>query len=281
MNNSLLYFKICIKVNYFVYFSHILLHFQTKYILDSFIELIPLKKGNGADHYIAYQRINQIWLGMDDATVRKAYLGKKFRINLAFFRNTTTTLPLVREYDFAQFRQMPKPSVPRNVASLSAIDLSKLKPIPFILDSSVPECDRQPDNVQDMGDQEQKTEQETPLKADPPEVPQKCSKDKKDEHETQLETDPLHVPETDTQEQETENETPREESPHDVPEKDNQEAQPEHGTEPSQDSAENSPKLVGHIELLSVDEFKKELAEKVMTPKFLVVRLPKYPNLLK
>ena len=85
MNNSLLHFKSCIKVNYFVYFSRILLHFQTKYVLDSFIELIPSKKGYGADHYIAYKRINQIWLCMDDAMVRKAYLGKKFRINLAFF----------------------------------------------------------------------------------------------------------------------------------------------------------------------------------------------------
>ena len=63
--------------------------------------------------------------------------------------------------------------------------------------------------------------------------------------------------------------------------KDNEEAQPEQGTEPLQDSSENSSKLVGHIELHSVDEFKKELEEKVVTPRFLVVCLPKYPNLLK
>ena len=69
-------------------------------MLDSFIELIPSKKGYGADHYIAYKRINQIWLCMDDATVRKAYLGKKFRINLAFFRNTTTTLPTAQGIGF-------------------------------------------------------------------------------------------------------------------------------------------------------------------------------------
>ena len=158
---------------------------------------------------------------MDDATVRKAYLGKKFWINLAFFRNTTTTLPLLREYDFAQFRQMPKPSTPRNVASSSAIDPAKLKPIPFILDSSVPQCNRQPDNVQEMGDQEQKTEHETPLEADPSKVKEKGNKEKEDEHETPLETDPLNVPETDTQAQETEKEKPHEESPHDVPKKDN------------------------------------------------------------
>ena len=52
---------------------------------------------------------------------------------------------------------MPKPCMPRNVASMSGIDPAKLKPIPFILDSSVPECHRQPDNVQEMGDKEQKT----------------------------------------------------------------------------------------------------------------------------
>ena len=143
-------------MNYFVYFSRILLHFQTNYILDSFIELIPSKNGYGADHYTAYKRITQIWLGMDDATVRKAYLGKKFQIYLAFFRNTSATVPLFREYDFAQFRQMPKPRMPRNVASTSGIDPAKLKPIPFILDSSVPEHHRQLDIVQESGDKEQK-----------------------------------------------------------------------------------------------------------------------------
>ena len=70
MNHSLLHFKSYIKGHYFIYFSHILLHFQTKYILDSFIELIPSKKGYGADHYIAYKRITKYgcawtipWLG--------------------------------------------------------------------------------------------------------------------------------------------------------------------------------------------------------------------------
>ena len=114
---------------------------------------------------------------------------------------------------------MLKPCMPRNVASLSAIDPSKLKPIPFILDSSVPECNRQPHNVPDTGDQEPKTEKETPLKADPSDVPEKDNQEKEHEHETPLETDPLHVPETDNQEKETEKETPHEENPHDVPEK--------------------------------------------------------------
>ena len=109
-----------------------------------------------------------MWLCMDDATVKKAYLGKKFWINLAFFRNTSATLPLLREYDFAQFRQMPKPHTSRNVASTSGIDPAKLKPIPFILDSSVPEHHRQPDIVQESGDKEQKTEHETPIEVDHP-----------------------------------------------------------------------------------------------------------------
>ena len=89
------------------------------------------------------------------------------------------------------------------------------------------------------------------------------------------------MPDRETQAQETEKETPREESKDDVPEKNNEEAQPVHESEPSQDSAENSSRIVGHIELQSVDDFKKELEEKVMTPRFLVVRLPRYPNLLK
>ena len=266
-------------MNYFIYFSRIPLHFQTHYILDLFIELIPSKKGYGADHYIAYKRINQMWLCMHDATFRKAYLGKKFRINLAFFQNTSATLPLLREYDFAQFRQMPKPCASRNVASMSGIDPAKLKPIPFILDSSVPEHHRQLHIVQESGDKEQKTEHETPIEVDPPKVPEKDNKE--NEHETPLETDPIHVPERETQAQETEKETPREESKDDVPEKNNEEAQPVHESEPSQDSAENLSRLVGHIELQSVDDFKKELEEKVMTPRFLVVRLPRYPNLLK
>ena len=107
---------------------------------------------------------------------------------------------------------MPKPHMPRNVASTSGIDPAKLKPIPFILDSSVSEHHRQPDNVQESGDKEQKTEHETPIEVDPPEVPEKDNKEKEDQHETPLETDPLHVPETDTQAQETEKKKPQEES---------------------------------------------------------------------
>ena len=160
-----------------------------------------------------------MWLCMDDATVRKAYLGKKFRINLAFFQNTSATVPLLREYDFAQFRQMPKPRMPRNVASTSGIDPAKLKPIPFILNSSVPECHRQPDIVQESSDREQKNEHETPIEVDPPEAPEKDNKEKENEHETPLETDPTHVPDRETQAQETEKETPQEESKDDVPEK--------------------------------------------------------------
>ena len=229
---------------------------------------------------------------LDDSRVRKAYLGKKFRINLAFFRNIATTLPLLRDYDFTQFKQMPKPHAPRNVASASAIDPSKLKPIPFILDSSVPECkypenvkgtqfETQPHNVPDTGDQEQRAEQETPLETDPPDVPEKDNQEPEHEQETPLETDPSDVPETSNQEPETEKETPLEAHTHDVPENDNQEPQPEQGTQPSQDTSENSSKLVGHIEFQSVAEFKQELSEKVMTPRFLVVCLQKYPNLLK
>ena len=101
------------------------------------------------------------------------------------------------------------------------------------------------------------------------------------EHETLLETDPTHVPKRETQSQETDKETPQEESQDDVPNKNNEEAQPVCESEPSQDSTENSSRLVGHIELQSVDDFKKELEEKVVTPRFLVVHLPRYSNLLK
>ena len=105
------------------------------------------------------------------------------------------------------------------MASTSGIDPAKLKPIPFILDSSVPECHRQPDIVQESGDKEQKNEHETPIEVDPPKAPEKDNKEKEDEHETPLETDPTHVPDRETQAQEIEKETPREESKDDVPEK--------------------------------------------------------------
>ena len=176
---------------------------------------------------------------------------------------------------------MPKPCMPRNVASTSGIDPAKLKPIPFILDSSVPEYHRQLDIVQESGDKEQKNEHETPIEVDPPKAPEKENKEKEDEHEIPLETDHTHVPDIETQAQETEKETPREESKDDVPKKNNEEAQPVCESEPSQDSAENSSRIVGHIELQSVDDFKKELEEKVVTPRFLMVHLPRYPNLLK
>ena len=114
---------------------------------------------------------------------------------------------------------MPKPCTPRNVASTSGIDPAKLKPIPFILDSSVPEHHRQLDIVQESGDKEQNNEHETPIEVDPPQAPEKENKEKEDEYETPLETDPTHVPDRETQAQETEKETPRGESKDDVPEK--------------------------------------------------------------
>ena len=66
------------------------------------------------------------------------------------------------------------------------------------------------------------------------------------------------MPDRETQAQETEKETPREESKDDVPKKNNEEAQTVCESEPSQDSAENLSRTVGHIELQSVDDFKKE-----------------------
>ena len=197
---------------------------------------------------------------------------------------------------------MPKPHTPRNVAS--AIDPSKLKPILFILDSSVPECNRQhclgvdstiqldkypenvkgtqvetqPHNVPDMDDKEQKPEQETPLRIDSPDVPETDNQEPEHEQETPLKTDPPDVPETDNQEPETEKETHLEAHSHDVPEKDNQEPKPERGTQPSQDTSENSSKLVGNIELQSVAEFKQKLSEKIMTPRFFWLYI--YRNIL-
>ena len=120
-----------------------------------------------------------------------------------------------------------------------------------------------------------------PSKQTPPDLPETDNQQPEHEQETLLETDPPNVPETDNQESETEKETPLEAYPHDLPEKDNQEPEPEQGTQPSQDTSENLSKLVGHIELHGVADFKQELSEKIMTPRFLVVRLQKYPNLLK
>ena len=48
-----------------------------------------------------------------------------------------------------------------------------------------------------------------------------------------------------------------------------------------EDTFEKLSKLVGHTELQTVGDFKQEFTEQSMQPRFLVVHVQKYPNLLK
>ena len=55
--------------------------FQTMYILDSYVALVPGKRGYNQNHYIANKHYNQIWLMFDDSRVYKAGLNDQMCVN--------------------------------------------------------------------------------------------------------------------------------------------------------------------------------------------------------
>ena len=87
--------------------------FQTTFVLDSFIEYVLSRHGYAANHYIAHKKINNVWLTFNDSRVRKSYMGHPFQINMAFYRNTSNTVPITYNYDFAIFKQIPRPRLPK------------------------------------------------------------------------------------------------------------------------------------------------------------------------
>ena len=67
--------------------------FQEDYILDSFIEYIPPRSKRSVDHYISFKKVNQVWLTYDNTVCWKASMMGSFRVNLAFYRSTSKSLP--------------------------------------------------------------------------------------------------------------------------------------------------------------------------------------------
>ena len=74
-------------------------------MLDSFTELIPGCSKKGIDHYILYQRVNQVWLQYDNEVVKKANLAGHFCVNLALFRHVQTSTAVEFDLDFATIKQ--------------------------------------------------------------------------------------------------------------------------------------------------------------------------------
>ena len=57
------------------------------YLLDSFIELVPAVTKIGADHYVVFKKVRDMWLSLDNTEVKKANMSGMFRVNLAFYCN--------------------------------------------------------------------------------------------------------------------------------------------------------------------------------------------------
>ena len=80
--------------------------FQTKFLLDSYIQWVGGKKGYAGDHYIAHRRHNQVWVMYDDSRVNKSPIYGQAKVNLAFFRNTNTRNPPPMTVDLARIRHI-------------------------------------------------------------------------------------------------------------------------------------------------------------------------------
>ena len=63
-----------------------------------------------------------MWLTFDDSTVKKAYMGRDFMVSLAFYRNTNCTVAVNYNYDFALFKQTPRPRQPKVAKTVVAKD---------------------------------------------------------------------------------------------------------------------------------------------------------------
>ena len=80
--------------------------FQTKFLLDSYIQWVGGKKGYAGDHYVAHRRHNQVWVMYDDSRVNKSPIHGQAAVNLAFFRNTNTRNPPPMTVDLARIRHI-------------------------------------------------------------------------------------------------------------------------------------------------------------------------------
>ena len=80
--------------------------FQEDYILDSFIEYIPPRSKRSVGHYISFKKVNQVWLTYDNTVCRKASMMGSFRVNLAFYRSASKSLPVPYSLDFAKIKSL-------------------------------------------------------------------------------------------------------------------------------------------------------------------------------
>ena len=229
-----------------------------QYFLDSFIELIPGKRGYGANHYISYKRINQVWLCFNDTVVKKAYLGETFRVMLAFYRNISSMKPIMYQFDLAQFKQMPKPRAKRSVVASG----SKSQKTPIPPKGAGRGVSTASENV---------TPKPGSSKSDPgPNV---------DNHSKgETEQDPTN----DSQNPEEGTEVPHTCDPS-VSASQTEKAGENNNVfaTATDDTVESKPLLVGHVELTSAEQFRQEMKDKQVRSRLLAVRIKRYPNLLK
>ena len=80
--------------------------FQEDYSLDSFIEYIAAHTKCSVGHYISFKKVNQVWLTYDKSVCRKASMMGSFRVNLAFYRSTSNSLPVPYSLDFAKIKSL-------------------------------------------------------------------------------------------------------------------------------------------------------------------------------
>ena len=244
--------------------------------MESFIEFIPSKRGYIGNHYVAHKKINNLWLTFDDSKVRKSYMARKFQVQLAFYRNTSSTVPVQYNYDFALFKQTPHPRLPKiskivvekdDTTAESAVTIEQQSQNVDQVESGSTVVEEQQSQSTDTGNVElgstvvegQQSHSTDNVNVESgaigveQDAPSQKTTDSQNVSTQEKETDPET---TDSSEEQVKNETPVE--------------------------AESvTHKLIGHIEMQNVDDFKKEYMEQSMCNRLLVVRIKKYPNLLK
>ena len=239
--------------------------------MESFIEFIPSKCGYIGSHYVAHKKINNLWLTFNDSKVRKSYMARKFQVQLAFYRNTSSTVAVQYNYDFALFKQTPHPRLPK----VSMIVVEKED---TTADSAVT-IEQQSQNVDEVESGGTVVEEQQSQSTDTGNV--ESGGTVVEEQQSQS-TDNVHV-ESGTLGVEQ-----------DAPSQENTDSQNVSTQQKETDASEEQVKnetpveaelvthqLIVHIEMQTVDEFKKKYMEQSMCNRLLVVRIKKYPNLLK
>ena len=171
-------------------------------------------------------------------------MGCEFMVSLAFYRNTNSTVAVNYNYDFALFKQTPRPRLPKVAKTVGRL--------------TVVEKDDQT-LVKNVENLESAPSVEASQSADP--------------------LNAQSVPSGVEQESISRNEPEPENVTNQAQEADGSRVEMK-AEEPGSD-ASVAQRVIGHIEVQNVSDFKKEQMQKNLCPKLLVVRVQKYPNLLK